>query len=164
MDNVISNKMTLSEEYKDKDLLNRVAGLNIDGDVNESFDVCRSEEDVLPHMKHVMITDVPFGISHFSGTYPAITHLILDDCDKNFIYVGVSRRSFPNVKNMWLFSHPCGGGGGDQLYYTFERDDFKLVVLDEYEKYFYFCDRGKITFISRSEAETFKSTLDLIES
>lgn len=159
MDNVISNKMTLSKEYKD--LMNKVADLNVDGN-DVSFNVCRSEEDLLPGMKKVMIAEIPFGISHFSCTYPAVTHLILDDCDKNFIYVGVSRRSFPNVKNMWLFSHPCGGG--DNLYYTFERDDFKLVVLDEYEKYFYFCDRGKITFISRSEAKNFKSTLDLIES
>ena len=58
MDNVISNKMTLSEEHKD--LVAKVADLNVDGDVNESFNVCRSEEELLPNMGKVMISDIDF--------------------------------------------------------------------------------------------------------
>lgn len=121
------------------------------------FHICHSEAEIKDDMQNVMISNIPLWEPHLERCHPSIQQLILNECDKNFIYVDVSRKKFPNVKKMWLFSHPCGGGGGDHLTSKFLADDFELVVLDEYKKYFYNVDG--ITFISRIEAEAFKRSI-----
>lgn len=54
------------------------------------------------------------GLSDPSIFYPPLSkrifhteNLVLDGCDKNFIYYWLTPRIFPHVKDVFLFSHPC---------------------------------------------------------
>lgn len=44
--------------------------------------------------------------------YPKILsdNVMLYRCDKNFVYYWLDQNTFPNVKNIILFSHPCEPG------------------------------------------------------
>jgi hypothetical protein len=43
----------------------------------------------------------------YDGPVFTCKNLFLDHCDKNFIYYWLNRRTFPNVQNVYLGSHPC---------------------------------------------------------
>jgi hypothetical protein len=39
--------------------------------------------------------------------FPDVEILVMNGCDKNFVYYWLNKRIFPNVKEIWLNSHPC---------------------------------------------------------
>jgi hypothetical protein len=40
-------------------------------------------------------------------TFPVVENLFLLDCDKNFVFFWLNCSTFPNVKKIYLSSHPC---------------------------------------------------------
>ena len=58
--------------------------------------------------KHVRLSN--YHDIHLFRNRPIFSHaetLFVTDCDKNFTYYWVDHRIFPNVKNLYLVSHPC---------------------------------------------------------
>lgn len=43
--------------------------------------------------------------SHLNGPVFSCTTLFLDECDRNFVASWLNRRTFPNVKNIYVGSH-----------------------------------------------------------
>ena len=125
-----------------------------------SFYTCEREADIIDGMKCVMIQNTPV----LTSVYPDIEKLVLNRCDKNFIYHKIRRKYFPNVQEMWLFSHPCGGGGGFRLLRDIIRPGFKLHIHEGFKKYFrgynyYEQYRGCIDLFTQEMTETFLNAI-----
>ena len=55
-------------------------------------------------------------------------NLIMEGCDKNFVYYWMNQQTFPNAKNVYLNSHPCD--------YDVLGRQFKNIYLHEsYSRY-----------------------------
>ncbi len=52
--------------------------------------------------------------------------LFVDNCDKNFIYYRLNKYSFPNVRELWLASHPTDP---EVIHRPFD----KIYLLDQYK-------------------------------
>jgi hypothetical protein len=53
-------------------------------------------------------------LSHYAGNafsngpvFANCTTLIIDQCDKNFVYYWLNRATFPSVTKVYLNAHPC---------------------------------------------------------
>lgn len=55
-------------------------------------------------------------------------NLILNNCNKNFVYYWLDKKTFPKVKNVFLGSHPCE-------FEVLARMDSDIYVHDMFERY-----------------------------
>lgn len=58
--------------------------------------------------------------------------LILNDCDKNFIYHWNNRKTFPIVENIFLLSHPCEY---DVFHRWGEQPQVNIFISPQYQRY-----------------------------
>ena len=45
--------------------------------------------------------------SHLKAIFPRCETLFIDDCEKNYVYYNLDTHHFPNVKKIYINSHPC---------------------------------------------------------
>ncbi|AIT54996.1 hypothetical protein MEL_383 [Melbournevirus] len=65
---------------------------------------------------------------HVNQKFPICKRLFAQKCEKNFFYHQVSIRNFPNVRELWIGSHPCEG----KVFY----EGFpKIFITEEYAHY-----------------------------
>jgi hypothetical protein len=108
-----------------------------------------TRETIDPDCSHVCLTG--YGDMHLKTTFPSVTHLMLYKCDKNFVYYNTNHLKFPNLKKLWIFAHPCGGGGGEKIQYAFP--DTLIYASKEYEKYYSKYSSNKVVFLSEETVQ-----------
>jgi hypothetical protein len=55
--------------------------------------------------------------------------VVMDLCDKNFVYYWFNKETFPNIKNIYLASHPC------EPSVLRNNEDINIFLLDRFSKY-----------------------------
>jgi hypothetical protein len=65
---------------------------------------------------------------------PVITSetVVLDHCDKNFVFYWLKDRTFPSLKKLVLASHPCEPA---IVYWMAERKDVEILVHEHWWRY-----------------------------
>lgn len=84
--------------------------------------------------KNICIYNIPFGdhIFYQHVQFPNAENIIINNCNKNYVYAHVNEDIYPNLKNLYLLSHPC-----EKLtLWRFNRNDNITIYLSKmYEKY-----------------------------
>lgn len=81
---------------------------------------------------HVMLQD---GCNtHIYDKFPDVETLILNNCEKNFVYFNLNSTNFPNLKTIISNSHPCDW---DVMHRLQTHDDYKVYLIDKYYERYY---------------------------
>lgn len=67
--------------------------------------------------------NLPHGVS-----FPNCKVLFAERCEKNFFFFFVNRRNFPELEEVWLFTHPCESN-------IFYMKIPKIVLIGHYASY-----------------------------
>lgn len=63
--------------------------------------------------------------------FPVTKQVIVTECDKNYIYYHLSDTVFPNVSNVYLYSHPCE----PVFFRRFNKPHQRILLSDVYKRY-----------------------------
>lgn len=95
-------------------------------------------------------------------TLPNVTHLVLERCEKNYVWTELNAKRFPNLKALVVFSHPCGGGGGGKIQRAFP--DTKIYASEQYRGHYDFYSGAKpVCFLTPEEEKAFLEKLQKSE-
>lgn len=83
-------------------------------------------------------------------------NLVLDRCNKNFVYYWLTPNMFPDVKNIYMFSHPCEIGVSQRFNTCLTLPKFHVMQRPAYEADRYFrLYKGEVFYTGQSNIDDY---------
>jgi hypothetical protein len=81
--------------------------------------------------KHIIVQNIGDICLHSHPIFPNAKEIIVRNCDKNYVYYHIDDRTFPNLKNLYLLSHPCE----PSFFIRFTKPEQKILLSNHYKEY-----------------------------
>lgn len=83
--------------------------------------------------KNIIIKNIDFNDHQINNhpQFPNAENIIVDGCDKNYVYYYVDEFIFSKTNNLYLMSHPCD----PKFFNRFTQDNQRVYLSDHYRNY-----------------------------